>query len=260
EQLRAREIDIAIDMMGYTRWSRPRVFAQRPAPLQVGFLGYPGTSGASFMDYLIADPEVIPEAQRAHYSERIAYLPDCFLPHDSGQAIAAHTPTRDELELPEHGFVFCCFNSSFKITPSMFACWMRLLRETPGSVLWLRGAEPVVTQNLRDAARLLDVDPERLRFAKRAADSAEHLARQRRADMFPDTCPYNAHTTASDALWAGLPVLTCRGESFASRVAASLLNTVGLPELVTDSLEDYTARALHLAHSPDELAALRARL
>jgi predicted O-linked N-acetylglucosamine transferase (SPINDLY family) len=259
ELLRAREIDIAIDLKGHTRDSRPQILALRPAPLQVSFLGYPATTAAPYIDYLIADEEVLPEPQRAHYSEHVVYLPDCYQCNDSRRPIAAHTPSRRELGLPERGFVFCCFNNSYKITPEVFACWMQLLREVPDSVLWLLPANPTATRNLREAARRQHVDPQRLCFCSRLP-LPEHLARHRQADLFLDTLPVNAHTTASDALWAGLPVLTCRGESFVARVAASLLRSIGLPELITDSLSDYTARALYLARNPDALAALRARL
>jgi predicted O-linked N-acetylglucosamine transferase (SPINDLY family) len=257
--LRERETDIVIDLKGYTQSSRPRILAARPAPVQVGFLGYPGTSGAPYVDYLVADREVVPPEQAHHYSERIVYLPDCYQPNDSRRPIALATPSRAELGLPEDAFVFCCFNNSYKITPPVFACWMTLLRETPNAVLWLLPANAAAARNLAESARRHGIDPRRLRFAE-PLPLAEHLARQRRADLFVDTLPYNAHTTASDALWAGLPVLTCRGESFAARVAASLLRAVGLPELVTDSLDAYTERALRLARAPDELAALRARL
>jgi predicted O-linked N-acetylglucosamine transferase (SPINDLY family) len=211
------------------------------------------------IDYLVADPEVIPPDQCVHYSEHIAYLPHCYQPNDALRPIAERTPSRAELGLPETGFVFCCFNNSYKITPPVFERWMGLLRETPGSVLWLLDANAAVIRNLRAAAARAGVSPDRLRFAPHTV-LPDHLARQRAADLFLDTFPYNAHTTASDALWAGLPVLTCRGRTFASRVASSLLKTVGLPELVTDSLEAYTARALALARDTSELEGLRTRL
>jgi predicted O-linked N-acetylglucosamine transferase (SPINDLY family) len=249
EQLRAREIDIAVDLTVYTRYGRPQILAHRPAPLQATFLGYPGTTGAPFVDYLIADAEVIPEEHAAHYSEYVVRLPDCYLPGHAARPIAAHTPTREELGLPEHGFVFCCFNNAHKILPDVFACWMRMVRETPGSVLWLRDTGPAAARNLQASAERAGVEPDRIRFAPRLP-LAEHLARHRQADLFLDTLPYTAHSTAADALWAGLPILTCRGESFVARVGSSLLLTVGLPELVTDSLEEYTARALQLAHNP----------
>lgn len=259
EQLRMREIDIAIDLKGYTQDARPQILAHRPAPVQLSFLGYPGTSGAPYVDYLVADSVLVPPEHRAHYSEQIVYLPHCYQPNDSRRTIDARTPTRAELGLPEQGFVFCCFNSGYKITPTVFACWMQLLEETPGSVLWLLQTSPAATRNLRTAAQRHGVDADRLRFAA-PLPLPEHLARQRRADLFLDTLPVNAHTTASDALWAGLPILTCRGESFVSRVAASLLTALGLPELVTSSLHEYAARALELAHTPTALAALRERL
>jgi predicted O-linked N-acetylglucosamine transferase (SPINDLY family) len=259
EQLRARGIDIAIDLTAYTQHGRPQILAHRPAPLQASFLGYPGTTAAPFIDYLIADGQVILEEQAAHYSEQVVRLPDCYLPGNSARPIAARTPTREELGLPEQGFVFCCFNNVYKILPDVFACWLRMLRETPSSVLWLREAGPAAARNLLATAQRHGVEPHRLRFAPRQP-LAEHLARHRQADLFLDTLPYNAHSTAADALWAGLPILTCRGKSFVARVASSLLLTAGLPELVTDSLEEYTARALQLAQNATELAALRARL
>lgn len=259
ERLRAREIDVAIDLKGYTRDARPQILAHRPAPVQVSFLGYPGTSGAPYMDYLVADATLVPSAHRPHYSEQIVYMPDCYQPNDSRRPIAARTPTRAELGLPERAFVFCCFNDGYKITPPVFTRWMQLLRDLPGSVLWLLETNSVAACNLGEAAQRQGVDRGRLRFAPRLP-LAEHLARQRCADLFLDTFPINAHTTASDALWAGLPVLTCRGESFAARVAASLLDALDLPELVTDSLDDYTARASGLARDSAMLAALRKRL
>jgi predicted O-linked N-acetylglucosamine transferase (SPINDLY family) len=260
EALRAREIDVLIDLMGYTQDARPEVLARRPAPLQVGFLGYAGTSGASYIDYLVADREVIPPDQAAHYSERLVYLPECFQPNDAARRASARVPSRAELGLPQAGFVFCCFNDSYKITPSLFACWMRLLAEVPDSVLWLRETSPAAKRNMSKTARLHGVDPERLRFAPRTPELEDHLARLRAADLFLDTFPYNAHATASDALWAGLPVLTLRGKSFVARVGSSLLKAVGLPELIADSLPAYSARALELAVDRARLGALRERL
>jgi predicted O-linked N-acetylglucosamine transferase (SPINDLY family) len=251
--LREAEIDIVIDLMGFTQNSRTGILAHRPAPIQVNYLGYPGTMGAQYIDYIIADPFVIPKDQRVHYSEKVVYLPNCYLVNDSQRRIAERTPARSEAGLPEHGFVFCCFNNSYKLMPRIFDVWMRLLQRVDGSVLWLRQGNPATDRNLRREARSRGVDPDRLVFAARVKSVEEHLGRHRLADLFLDTLPYNAHTTASDALWTGLPVVTCAATTFASRVAGSLLHAVGLPELVTDTLEDYEALALELASDPARL-------
>jgi len=257
--IRSLTIDILIDLTGYTHHSRPQILAARPAPIQVAFLGYPGTTGADFIDYVIADPIVAPMDQQSFFSEKIIHLPHCYQPNDSQKPIAEGCPSRAAAGLPDQGFVFCCFNNSFKITPDIFDIWMRLLRAIPGSVLWLLDANPTATDNLRREALARDVAPDRLVFAPRLP-LPEHLARHRLADLFLDTLPCNAHTTASDALWAGLPVLTCLGSTFAGRVAASLLTAVGLPDLVTASLADYEALARRLAGNPGLLATLRHRL
>jgi protein O-GlcNAc transferase len=257
--LRERKVDIAVDLKGYTQESRPEILAYRPAPIQASYLGYPGTMGADFIDYIIADPVVIPPDQDGCYSEKIVRLPDSYQCNDSKRAIAGRTPSRQDAGLPEHGFVFCCFNNNYKILPPVFDVWMRLLRAVPDSVLWLLRENVVAEGNLQREAKARGVDPARLVFADRMP-LAEHLARHRLADLFLDTLPYNAHTTASDALWAGLPVLTCQGTAFAARVASSLLNAVGLPELVTTSPADYEALALRLAGDAKLLGELRARL
>jgi len=256
---RTHAIDIAIDLNGYTRESRPGIFARRAAPIQVNFLAFPGTMGAAFIDYIIADPIVIPEHHRTHYSEKIVYLPDCYQVNDRKREIAPRVNTRAELGLPDSGFVFCSFNNSFKFTPDVFAVWMRILGRIPDSVLWLLADHPVVRRNLRAEAQRLGVDPSRLCFAQRL-DLAAHLARHRAADLFLDTFVCNAHTTASDALWVGLPVLTCMGETFAARVAASLLTAIGLPELITRSPAEYEALAVELASRPEQLQAIRRKL
>ncbi|TAL04123.1 MAG: hypothetical protein EPO03_10490, partial [Porticoccaceae bacterium] len=235
------------------------ILARRPAPVQINYLGMPATMGARYIDYIIADPRVIPPGDHPHYSERILYLPDSYLVTDDRRQIDAHTPARADLNLPEDGFVFCCFNNNYKITPELFTIWMRLLHQVSGSVLWLLEDNPVATRNLRTEAQLRGIAPERLVFAPRVPAGA-HLARHRRADLFLDTLPYNAHTTASDALWTGLPVLTCAGETFAGRVAASLLDAVGLPELITHDLDRYAALALALARHPERLREIRTRL
>jgi predicted O-linked N-acetylglucosamine transferase (SPINDLY family) len=255
---RALEIDIAVDLKGYTEHSRPGIFAARAAPLQVSYLGYPGTMGAAYIDYLIADSTVVPEASQGYYTEKLLYLPDSYQVTDQRHEVG-EGPSRDQLGLPRHAVVFCCFNDSYKITPALFSVWMRILERTGDSVLWLLGSHPAAARNLRAEAERRGVSPRRLMFAPRVP-RAEHLARQRAADLFLDTFPCNAHTTASDALWAGLPLLTCSGESFASRVAASLLKAVGLPELITDSLAQYEALAVELGSQPARLAALSCRL
>jgi len=258
--MRELQVDIAVDLTGYTDGFRPGIFARRAAPIQVNYLGYPGTLAAPYMDYLIADRIVIPEADRGSYTEQIVYLPDCYQPNDAGRGVAERAPSRQQCGLPESGFVFCCFNNQYKIQPPLFDVWMRLLRSIEGSVLWLSERSDTVTDNLCREGLARGVYPERLIFAPRMPALSDHLARYGLADLFLDTLPFNAHTTASDALWAGLPVLTCRGNSFAGRVAASLLTTIGLPELVAANLQEYEARAFMLAKRPAELAQLRSRL
>ena len=256
---RQLEIDIAVDLKGYTANYRPAIFALRAAPVQVSYLGYPGTLQMAAMDYLIADPVLVPKESRAFYSEKIAYLPNTYQPNDTGRRISEKRFTRSELGLPESAFVFCCFNNNFKLLPGMFDCWMKILLAAPDSVLWLLGDNDVVIQNLRQEAQDRGVDGERMVFAKRLP-SAEHLARHFAADLFLDVLPYNAHTTASDALWTGLPVLTLAGESFASRVAASLLHAVQLPELVTYNEDDYVASAVALSRDRDRIARIKHHL
>jgi predicted O-linked N-acetylglucosamine transferase (SPINDLY family) len=259
ELARSLGIDIAIDLNGYTKLHRIGIFANRAAPIQVGYLGYPGTMGAPFIDYLVADRAVIPASQRKHFSERIVCLPNAYFPYDRTLEIASDTPSRASLSLPERGFVYCSFNQSYKISPEVFDSWMRILRQTPGSVLWLLCDSETVARNLRREAEARGIGPHRLAFAGRLP-IAQHLARHRQADLFLDTLPYNAHTTACDALWAGLPVLTRTGEAFAGRVAASLLTAIGLPELITRSKAEYEAMAVELATNSDKLAATRAKL
>jgi predicted O-linked N-acetylglucosamine transferase (SPINDLY family) len=260
ELVRHLEIDIAVDLNGFTADARSNVFAQRPAPIQVNYLGYAGTLGHNCWDYIIADHFVIPEECREYYAEKVVYLPDSYMANDDGRKISSHTPSRQEAGLPDNGFVFCCFNNNFKITPNVFDIWMRLLREVEGSVLWLSAANSSVANNLRRAAERRGVSAERLIFAPRMELNEDHLARLRLAGLFLDTVYYNAHATASDALWVGLPVITCPGQAFASRVAGSLLSAVGLPELATPSLEDYEALALKLARDPALLAAVKEKL
>jgi predicted O-linked N-acetylglucosamine transferase (SPINDLY family) len=257
----AREagIDIAVDLMGYTRDARPGIFACRAAPIQVAYLGYPGTMGASYGDYAIVDRVVVPEPQRGDYTEKLVYLPSCYQVNDARRPRPEGVLARSDAGPPPGVFVYCCFNNNFKLTPLMLDIWARILREVDGSVLWLMEDNEWAAANLRSEAGARGVDPERLVFARRVP-LAQHLARHRLADLFLDTLPYNAHTTASDALWMGLPVLTCRGESFAGRVAASLLEAVGMPELVVPTLDAYEKRAVELARDTEEFSALRRKL
>ncbi|MEY4880190.1 MAG: hypothetical protein RJB62_1659 [Pseudomonadota bacterium] len=258
--LREWEIDIAVDLMGYTRECRTGILAHRPAPVQVNYLGYPGTMGAPYIDYILADKVTIPEEQQQHYREAVAYLPHTYLPHDSRTAPAGPPPTRAEAGLPETGFIFACFNGPYKFSAPLFDVWMRLLRDVPGSVLWLSRQDREAMWHLRQAAALRGIAPERILFATYAEDWNAHIARLRLADLFLDTSPYGAHTTASDALWAGVPVLTFAGETFAGRVAASLLTAAQMPELIAASLADYESRALNLARHPAALSRLREAL
>lgn len=256
---RELEIDIAIDLNGYTAQSRPEIFAMRLAPIQVNHLGYPGTLGASYMDYIIADETVIPPEHQEFFTENIVYLPDTYWFNDSTKYISETCSSRCECGLPENGFVFCCFNNAYKITPDLFDIWMRLLGSVEGSVLWLLAGDATAMLNLCGEAEKRGISSERLIFAPRI-DMAGHLARHRHADLFLDTFYYNAHTTTSDALWAGLPVITCLGNAFAGRVAASLLKAVDLPEMITYDPAEYESRALELATTPALLDAVRQKL
>jgi protein O-GlcNAc transferase len=257
--LREIETDIAVDLMGFTLNSRTTIFAHRCAPIQVNYLGFPATMGAEYFDYIIADDFVIPREKQNCYSERAVYLPDSFQANDDRRRINEKIPTRLEAGLPEFGFVFCSFNNSYKISPAIFDVWTRLLKAVAGSVLWLVADNVTVENNLRREAANRSIEPRRLIFAPRL-QYADHLARFQLADLFLDTVPFNAGTTASDALWTGVPALTCAGEAFASRMAGSLLNAIGLPELITYNLEDYEALAHKLAIQPAMLNEIRARL
>jgi predicted O-linked N-acetylglucosamine transferase (SPINDLY family) len=257
--VRAEEIDILVNLNGYFGQERTAIFALKPAPIQVNYLGFPGTMGAPFMDYIVADEIVLPKDQQRHFAEKVAYLPYTYQPNDRKRAIAELAPSREECGLPETAVVFCCFNNTHKLTPEFFDVWMRLLDRTPGSVLWVLETTPTVSPNLRREATSRGVDPERIVFAP-VIKLADHLARVRLADLFLDTLPHNAHTTASDALWCGVPVVSCRGTTFAGRVAASLLSAIGLEDMVTHSLEAYEATALRLANDPEWRATVRKRL
>lgn len=253
------EIDILVDLKGFTQGARTDIFAVRSAPVQVNYLGYPGTMGAPFIDYVIGDRTLFAESDAADFTEKLVRLPQCYQPNDRHRQISERTFSREECGLPREGIVFCCFNNSYKILPEMFDSWMRILGRTAGSVLWLLEDSPTVARNLKQEAQRCGVDPDRLVFAGRI-DLPDHLARHRLADLFLDTLPYNAHTTASDALWAGLPVLTQAGRAFAGRVAASLLRAVGLPELITYSRDAYEALAIELACDREKLGGLKERL
>lgn len=255
---RSLEIDIAVDLGGFTRGGRPRIFAARAAPLQVSYLGYLGTMSAEYMDYLIADDTIVPATHRGYYSEKIAYLPS-YQVNDSKRPIAQRSFSREELGLPSAGFVFCCFNAPYKVTPGTFDGWMRILTRVPGSVLYMLGGNAARESNLRREARARGVAADRILFGARLP-LPDYMARYRTADLFLDTLPYNAGTTASDALWAGLPVLTCVGEAFASRVGASLLEAVGLPELITSTATHYEELAVKLASDPMLLSGIKTRL
>ena len=256
------EVDILVDLTGFTQTSRSQIVALRPAPINVSWLGFPGTmgdlEGVPLFDYILSDAFITPPTEASAYSEKLALLPHTYQPNDKKRPIAK-TKTLIEYGLPEDGFVFCCFNQTFKILPEVFDCWMRLLNQVPNSVLWLLECNQWAKANLIREAKAMGINKERLIFAPRV-QMAEHMARQRCADLFLDTLPYNAHTTTSDALWMGLPVLTCAGNTFASRVAASLLKAANLEELITDSLEDYENKALALASKPDQLHNIKARL
>ena len=256
---RAMGIDIAVDLKGHTEDSRTGIFALRCAPVQVSYLGFPGTLGAPYYDYVLADRNVIPPDQSEHYTEHLVYLPHCYQVNDSKRRIADRVFSRSELGLPEGAFVFCCFNSTYKILPQTFDGWMRILHAVEDSVLWLLDHHPLATQNLKKEAQARGIEPHRLVFGPRMP-LADHLARHKLADLFIDTLPYNAHTTTSDALWAGLPVLSCMGKSFAARVAGSLLLAMDLPELITNTQADFESKAIEYAKDPVALQKIKLKL
>lgn len=257
--VRDKGVDVLVNLNGYYGEGRMGVFAHRPSPVQVNYLGFPGTLGASYIDYLIADAVVIPPESRAHYTEKVVWLPDCYQANDPQRRIAGDAPTRAQAGLPADAFVYCCFNNNYKITPATFDAWVRILQRVPGSVLWLLEDNAVASANLRAAAQARGLDPARLVFAPRQP-LEQHLARHALADLFLDTLPYNAHTTASDALWAGLPILTQTGTTFAGRVTTSLLKALDLPELITDTAAAYEDLAVQLAQDRAQLRALRDKL
>lgn len=247
DMVRSHELDIAVDLNGYTEGCRPAIFRSRVAPVQVSYLGFPGTSGAPYIDYTVADRHIIPEDKQKYYTEQILYLPDCFQPNDDRRHLSDDVLTRQEFGLPDDAVVFCCFNKLYKLNPEVFASWMQIMSGVPGSVLWLYTEDEVARQNLRREALRCGISPQRLVFAARTEKYEHHLARYRLADLFLDTFPYTAHTTASDAMWAGLPVLTRSADSLASRVGESLLMTLGMDELVTHSIPAFVNKAIALA-------------
>jgi len=256
------QIDILVDLTGFTQTSRSQIVALRPAPINLSWLGFPGTmgelNGTPLFDYLLTDAVITPPASAKNYAEKLALLPHTYQPNDRKRPIEK-TKNRQAYDLPENAFVFCCFNQTFKILPKVFDAWMHILKHVPNSVLWLLECNSLAKSNLIREAEVRGISQARLIFAPRVSMD-EHMARQACADLFLDTLPYNAHTTTSDALWAGLPVLTCMGDTFASRVAASLLNAADLPELITQSLAEYQAKAIELASQPDTLKAIKHKL
>jgi predicted O-linked N-acetylglucosamine transferase (SPINDLY family) len=257
--LQERGVDIAIDLAGHTLGSRPGIFAARAAPVQISYLGFPGTTGHEFMDYILADGTVITEQDEPFFRERVLRLPHCYLPFDDTRPEPGHC-TRAEAGLPPAGFVFCAFNNAYKISGEMFRVWLDLLHEVPGSLLWLRNMGEGALAHLKDAARTANVAPDRLIVAPYIADAGAHIARLRLADVFLDTLPYNAHSSAAEAIWAGVPLISCCGDTFAGRVSASIAKAAGAPELITKDLDGYRSRALELATAPGTLSQLRQRL
>jgi len=253
------EIDLLIDLKGYTQGSRPMIPAFRPAPVQVSYLGFPATMGADFIDYILVDRFVAPDGEQAFFSEKFVLLPTCYQPNDERRGEVTNPTSRGDCGLPEGNLVLCCFNNSYKISPEVFDIWMRLLNAAPESVLWLLATNELTQTNLRKEAVARGVDPGRLVFAPHVSFAA-HIERHRHADLFLDTLPCNAHTTASDALWGGLPVLTCSGNTFAGRVAGSLLTAMDMPELITASLEEYEQRALAMIRAPERLHTMRRKI
>jgi predicted O-linked N-acetylglucosamine transferase (SPINDLY family) len=260
ELLNDLQVHIVVALNGLTSGCRPGVLAYRPAPIQVSYLGYAGTTGADCIDYILADATALPFDQQPFFTEKIVHLPDCYHANDTTRRISPETPTRSELGLPDQGLVFCCFNQSYKIAAPVFDVWMRLLAQVQGSVLWLSKMNDLAQANLRREAAARGIEPDRLIFAPYAGRIENHLARHQAADLFLDTLPYNAHTTASDSLWAGLPVLTRIGETFAGKVAASILNAVGLPELVVETSQAYEDLAIDLAIHPEKLRGIKRKL
>jgi predicted O-linked N-acetylglucosamine transferase (SPINDLY family) len=251
-------VDVLVDLMGHTTGNRLGVLARRPAPVQAHYLGYPGTTGAPYVDYFVSDAAATPQTLRPHFAEQIAYVPDCFLVSDGTDATDARRSSRAEQKLPADVFIFANFGSASRITREDFALWMRILENVSRSVLWLRNTNALVIENLRRDAQRARIDPQRLIFAERTSDKRAHLGRAALADLALDTVGwYNGHSTAADMLWAGVPVVTCAGSTFPSRVASSLVRGAGVPDLVARDAEDYTSISTRLAREPDALHALR---
>jgi predicted O-linked N-acetylglucosamine transferase (SPINDLY family) len=259
ERMKELGIDIAIDLGGHSSGGRTRVLSWRPAPVQISLLGYPGTLATEYIDYMIADAVVVPEADRMHYAEQLIYLPGSFLPTDGAPQMAM-VPARTAVGLPADAFVYCCFHAPYKISPRLFDSWMHVLGAVPAGVLWLREGTDTVRRNLQNEATRRGIDPQRLIFAPRAATRAEHVARFSLADVFLDTSPYNAHTTAAEAVGVAVPIVTLRGTTFAGRVAASILEACGMGELAVDTLTDYERLAIDLARNATWLMDLKERL
>jgi predicted O-linked N-acetylglucosamine transferase (SPINDLY family) len=257
---RSLEIDIAIDLCGYTAHNRAEVFAMSAAPIQVSYLGFPSTMGSNFMDYIIADRTVIPEDKQVHYSEKIAYMPNCYMVNDSKITVSKKIINKTDAGLPSDSFVFCCFNNFYKINPIVFKSWMNILSKVSGSILWLPEGNSIAMNNLKKEFKKHGIDENRLFFAPRLTLKEDHLNRLQLADLFIDTFPFNAHTTCSDALRVGLPVLTCIGDSFTSRVASSQLNSMNLPELITTSPKHYESLAIKLATDAEKLRVIKEKL
>ena len=257
---RELEIDIAVDLGGHTQDGRTGIFSHRAAPIQVNYLGYPGTMGTEYMDYIVADKTIIPKTYREFYSEQVIYMPDTYMVDDSKRMASSRVCTRNEFGLPENIFVFCCFNNDYKINPQVLDSWSRILLAAKDSILWLSENNEYFKSNIKTEFEKRRVDSSRIIFAQRVDLMADHLARYALADIFLDTLPFNAHTTAVDSLKSGIPVLTLIGKSFASRVAASLLNAIGLPELITNTQEEYEALAIELATNPQKLVGIKLKL
>lgn len=260
ELIESHSLNIAIDLNGFTKNSRSELFSFRLAPIQLNFLGFPGTMGTNCIDYLVADKIVIPKQQRKFYKEKILFLPNCFLPNDNKRTLPTLTTSRSNYNLPESAFVFCCFNNSYKISSDEFSIWMNLLKKIKNSVLWLSKSNKWVQSNLRNEAKKRKIDPDRLVFAEKVSSIKEHLNRHKHADIYLDTFNYNGHTSVSDALWSGLPVITKLGKQFSSRVASSLLNSIGLNELITNNRKEYESLALELAINPTKLSILKMKV
>jgi predicted O-linked N-acetylglucosamine transferase (SPINDLY family) len=257
---RELEVDIAIDLTGLTQYSRAGIFSYRAAPIQVNWLGYPGTIGADFIDYIVADKNIIPESHQQFYTEKVVYLPDTYMVDDSKRVASSRQFTREECGLQENAFVFCCFNNDYKFNPKVLDCWSRILLAAKNSILWISENNESFRANIIIEFDKQGISSNRIIFAQRVALMADHLSRYAMADLFLDTHPYNAHTTALDSLKAGVPVLTLKGQSFASRVATSLLNAIRLPELITNTQEEYEALAIELAMNPIKLADIKLKL